>query len=91
MGNLPIRKWRSGNISGAIWANERDINGTKVSFKTASLRRSWKKQGDVWRDEVLNFRRQDIPKIITILNEMQRDLFLVDNTTEIDGEVEEDE
>lgn len=78
MKNLPIKKWRSGNISGAIWNNEREVNGTTVSFKTASLRRSWKKEGDVWRDEVLNFRRQDVPKISSILNEIQKELFLVD-------------
>jgi len=60
------------------------VNGTKVEFKTASIRRSWKKEGDVWRDETLNFRRQDIPKIFSILHEMQKELFLID-------EVEEDE
>ncbi len=84
MANKPINKWKSGNISGAIWANEREVNGTKVEFKTASIRRSWKKEGDVWRDETLNFRRQDIPKIFSILHEMQKELFLID-------EVEEDE
>jgi len=76
MKNLPIKKWRSGNISGVIWNNEKEVNGTVVGFKTASLRRSWKKEGDVWRDESLNFRRQDLPKIISILHEMQRELFL---------------
>tara|TARA_Y100000034_G_C6798605_1_gene358136 strand:+ start:732 stop:986 length:255 start_codon:yes stop_codon:yes gene_type:complete len=76
MANKPIKSWKSGNISGAIWANERDINGSKVEFKTISLRRSWKKEGDVWRDETLNFRRQDIPKFMAILNEIQKELFL---------------
>lgn len=75
---MPIKKWRSGNISGAIWNNEREVNGTTVSFKTASLRRSWKKEGDVWREENINFRRSDLPKISTILNEIQRELFLAD-------------
>lgn len=76
MTNKPINKWKSGNISGAIWANEREVNGAKVSFKTASLRRSWKKEGDVWRDETIKFRRSDIPKFMSILNEMQKELFL---------------
>ncbi len=75
----PINKWKSGNISGAIWANEREVNGAKVSFKTASLRRSWKKEGDdTWRDETINFRRADLPKFISILHEMQKELFLVE-------------
>ena len=78
MTNQPMKKWKSGNISGAIWVNERDVNGAQVSFKTASLNRSWKKEGDVWRNESINFRKQDIPKLMSILNEMQRELFLVE-------------
>ena len=78
MGNQPIKKWRSGNISGAIWLNERDVRGEKRGFKTATIRRSWKREGDVWRDETLNIRRQDIPKLLTILNKMQEELFLTD-------------
>lgn len=78
VGNLPIKKWRSGNIQGALWVNEREVNGTTVGFKTVSLRRSWKKEGDVWREEVMNLRRQDIPKLMTILHEMQKELFLTD-------------
>jgi len=84
VGNLPIKKWRSGNISGALWLNEREVNGAKLGFKTASLRRSWKKEGDVWRDEILNLRRQDIPKIMTILQEMQKELFLSNDKDEED-------
>ena len=82
MANRPINSWKSGSISGAIWANEREVNGTKVEFKTASIKRSWKKEGDVWRDETINFRRQDIPRLISILHEMQRELFLVDEVEE---------
>ncbi len=79
----PIKSWRSGNISGAVWQNEKEIKeGTNVIFKTASIKRAWKKEGDVWRDEVLNFRRQDLPKIITILNEIQKELFLVESEAE---------
>ena len=73
----PIKTWRAGNISGAIWENEKEVDrGTKLNFKTASIRRAWKKEGDVWRDEVLNFRRQDLPKISIILAEIQKELFL---------------
>tara|TARA_Y100000310_G_C20679445_1_gene815039 strand:+ start:2795 stop:3049 length:255 start_codon:yes stop_codon:yes gene_type:complete len=82
MTNKPMKSWKSGNISGAIWVNERDINGSKVEFKTVSLRRSWKKEGDVWRDETLNFRRQDIPKLMAILYEIQKELFLVSGDEE---------
>jgi hypothetical protein len=82
MANKPINKWKSGNISGAIWSNEREVNGAKVEFKTASIRRSWKKEGDVWRDETINFRKQDLPKFMSILHEIQRELFLTEEVGE---------
>src|SRR3989344_9314125 len=82
-GNLPIKKYRSGNIQGAIWFNEKDKgDGVKVGFKTATIRRSWRKEGDVWREEVINLRRQDIPKIMTILHEIQKELYLTDEKGE---------
>ena len=79
--NRPLKKWRSGNISGALWFNERKVNGdTIVGFKTVSIRRSWKdKEKDLWRDETLNLRRQDLPKLMTILNQMMEELYLTDN------------
>ena len=73
--NPPIKKWRSGNISGVIWLNKKKVNGTELSFKTASLKRSWKQEGDVWREEIMNIRRQDIPKLMTILHEIQQELY----------------
>ncbi|MBM3199843.1 hypothetical protein FJZ53_02810 [Candidatus Woesearchaeota archaeon] len=76
MGNQPIKRWRSGNITGAVWLNERAIRGETRGFKTATIRRSWKKEGDVWRDETLNIRRQDIPKLMAILNKLQEELLL---------------
>lgn len=79
MGNKPIKSYRSGNISGAIWMNERDVNGTVVGFKTVSLKRSWKdKEKNIWRDEVLNLRRQDLAKLRVILTNVENDLFLAE-------------
>ena len=83
MGNMPLKTWRSGNISGALWFNEREIkDGVKVGFKTVTLRRSWKDKKEVWRDETLNIRRQDLPKILTIINQMMSELYLVEKEEE---------
>jgi hypothetical protein len=71
----PIKKYKSGNISGALWFNEREVNGNIVGFKTLSITRSWKDK-DTWRNEALNIRKQDIAKVILILNKLQEDLFL---------------
>ncbi|RME54803.1 hypothetical protein D6777_02610 [Candidatus Woesearchaeota archaeon] len=75
--NKPIKKYKSGNFSGVIWMNEREVDGAKVGFKTLTLTRSWKdKEQAIWRNEHLNFRRSDIPKIMAIMNKLQEDLFL---------------
>ncbi|MBU2639194.1 MAG: hypothetical protein KKG75_00635 [Nanoarchaeota archaeon] len=81
VGNLPIKKWRAGSIEGVVWSNKRNIerDGEKmeVEFKTVTLRRSWKdRDQNIWRDEKLNLRKQDIPKLMVILNKMQEELFL---------------
>ena len=91
VGNLPIKKWRSGNIEGVIWSNkkniERDGVTEEIEFKTFTLRRSWKERNsDTWRDEKINLRRQDVPKILTILNKIQEELFL---TGELKGDENE--
>ena len=76
--NRPIRKWRSGNIQGAIWYNEREVDGSILGFKTFSLSRNWKKKGEeTWRSDVINnLRRNDIGRLIVILNKVQEELYL---------------
>jgi len=77
MNNKPIKKYRSSNFSGAVWFNEREVDGAKVGFKTLTLTRSWKeKTEDVWKNEHINFRKSDIPKIMSIMNKLQEDIFL---------------
>ena len=79
MANRPIKNYRAGNVSGAVWFNEREVNGNIVGFKTLSIRRSWMdKEKNIWRDETLNLRRNDIAKVLVILNKIQEDLFLAD-------------
>lgn len=74
---MPIKKFRASNFEAAIWKNSKKLNGQEVSFKTVSLSRSYKKKDeDIWRNEVINLRRQDIPKIMVVLNETFRELML---------------
>ena len=48
-----------------------------VEFKTMSLSRSFKKKDeDIWRNEVINLRRMDLPRVLTLLNEASKELFL---------------
>ena len=77
MANRPIKQYRAGNIQGAIWFNEREVKDAIVGFKTVSIRRSWKdKDKDMWRDETLNLRKQDLAKLAVIIGKLQEDLLL---------------
>lgn len=75
--NRPIKKWRSSNFELALWSNEREINGNLVEFKTMSLSRSFKKKDEeIWRNEVINLRRMDIPRVLALLSEASKELYL---------------
>ena len=88
MANKPIKKWRSGTIDCSVWSNEREVNGNKVEFKTVSLRKSWR-QDNLWRDQTItNLRRNDLQKVILLLQKAQEDLLLDTNREEIEEEGE---
>ena len=78
MGNLPIKKFRSGNIEAAIWSNEKKFNNGLVEFKTVSLSRSYKKKDEnMWRsDQISSLRRNDLQKVIIVLQKAQEELLL---------------
>ena len=87
MGNRPIKKFRSGNIETAIWSNEKEFNGGLVEFKTITLSRGYKKKDeDIWRSEVINLRRGDIPKILLVLQKAQEELLLNQEQKEEEGD-----
>lgn len=84
--NKPIKKFRSGNIESSIWLNEKqDKEGNKINFKTVSLRKSWNQEGK-WHDATINLRRNDLQKIILVLNKAQEELLL---SEEKEGEEDE--
>ena len=88
MANKLIKKWRSGTIDCSVWSNEREVNGNKVEFKTVSLRKSWR-QDNIWRDQTItNLRRNDLQKVILLLQKAQEDLLLDTNREEIEEEGE---
>lgn len=77
--NRPIKKWRTGSIEAAVWLNKRKKEtGEEIEFKTVSLRRAWRQDG-VWRDSIINLRRNDIPKVQLVLNEALKELLLTDD------------
>jgi len=77
VGNLPIKKFRAGNVEVAIWSNKKNVNGAEVEFKTVSLGRSYKKKDeDIWRNEVINLRKGDLQKVLLVVQKAMEELFL---------------
>ena len=76
--NRPIKKWKANNIEAAVWLNKKQLEGgVESEFKTVSLSRSYKKTGeDTWRSDVIHLRRNDIQKVIMVLQKAQEDLLL---------------
>ncbi|MEM4244865.1 MAG: hypothetical protein QW404_02510 [Candidatus Nanoarchaeia archaeon] len=91
MGDRPVQKWRIGNMEAALWENKKSMNGAEVTYWTVSLSRGYKKKDEgVWRSEVINnLRRNDIPKLIAILEKVQDHLFFEVPKSEREEEDEE--
>ena len=77
---LPIKKWRSGGIDCSIWSNKRKVsrNGDEmeVEFKTISLRKSWEKDGKWFDHTITNIRKNDVARMIVLLQKAQEELLL---------------
>ena len=87
MGNKPIKKFRSGQLEAAIWFNERKLkDDTIVGFKTVSLRKSWRDDQGVWRDAVIQLRKQDIPRIVVLMQKTMEELLLAQDEKEDEDE-----
>ena len=77
MGNKPIKEWKVGSVRAVIWQNEGEINEMTVGFQTVGVSRSFKKKDEnIWRSEVINLRRNDIQKMILVLQKAQEYLLL---------------
>lgn len=81
LANKPVQKFRCQNIEAAIWENKRKLDDkTEVSFKTVSLSRSYKKKGETkWNSDQMNLRRNDLQKVILVLQKAQENLLLTED------------
>ncbi len=84
--NRPVKKWRIGTIECNIWENEKETpDGNMVGFKTVSLRKSWK-QKEQWHDSQIQLRRNDLQKVILLMQKAQEELLLNPESKEEKGE-----
>ena len=63
----PIKKFRAGSISCAIWENEANIGGRQVPILKATVERRYKDKDGQWKSSG-SFSRNEIPLAIYCLN-----------------------
>lgn len=78
MANMPIKKWRSGAFDAAIWLNRKEKeNGETFEYKSVTLQRNWQDRDQgVWRNEKINLRRQDLPRVQILVQKLIDELFV---------------
>lgn len=60
--NQPLQKFRAGQISCALWANEVVVNGKAATILNATVERRYKDRNGEWRSGD-SFGRNDIPLV----------------------------
>jgi hypothetical protein len=72
----PVKKFKATNFEASVWENERDFQNATVSYKTVTLRKTWKDKTNTTRDQHLNLRKQDVEKALVLLRKIQEYLIL---------------
>ena len=62
----PVKKFRAGSISCALWENEAKVNGRNVVMLKATIERRYKDKGGSWKSSN-SFGRTEIPLAIYCL------------------------
>ena len=58
----PLKKFRAGQISCALWENEVTVSGRKISVLKATVERRYKDANGEWKSSQ-SFGRQEIPLV----------------------------
>ena len=62
----PLKKFRAGQVSCALWENEAQVNGRSVRMLKASVERRYKDKNGQWQSSA-SFSRNEIPLAIYCL------------------------
>ena len=62
----PLKKFRAGQVSCALWENEATIDGRSVTMLKATVERRYKDKNDTWKSSN-SFSRNEIPLAIYCL------------------------
>ncbi len=72
-----LKSIKSGNFELSIWENEKDFGDVGiVGYQTITIRKNWKDNNSVSRDQKLHLRKQDIERVLVLLRKAQEHLLL---------------
>jgi len=64
--NMPVKKFRAGGVSVAIWENINEVNGQKVPRLSATMERRYKDKNGEWKSTG-SLQPNDVAKAIHVL------------------------
>ena len=79
----PEKRFRCGGCEAAIFENERDVNGKKVTFKKISFQKRYKDPNGEWKT-THSLDINDIPKALLVLSKAFEYLVLEGTGEELD-------
>ena len=72
-----LKSLKSGNFELSIWENEKDFGDVGiVGYQTITIRKTWKDNNSLTRDQRLHLRKQDIERVLVLLRKAQEHLLL---------------
>ena len=63
---LPVAKFRAGQVSSALWENQVQVKGAAVTILKATVQRRYKDRNNEWKSSA-SFSRNEIPLAIHCL------------------------
>jgi len=65
--NIPEKKFKSGSISAALWAESKTVEGETLKFYSINIARIYRDGDECNRTN--NFNTEDLPKVALVANE----------------------
>ena len=84
IGQTPIAKFKAGQVSSALWANEIDVKGRTVTILKATVQRRYKDHDGNWQSSG-SFSRNEIPLAIHCLQQAFEKIVETQNDTSNNG------
>ena len=84
----PLRTWKAGSVSAALWSNQAKMNGQSVTMLKATVERRYKDSNGDWKSSG-SFSRNEIPLVIYCL-EKAFETMVEERSDEVSSNIEEE-